>query len=68
MSKLTIFLRKKRIENNMTIEDISKKLNISSGSYSHKERGMSDFKVDELSKLKVILKINNEEIIENFFN
>lgn len=68
MSEITLYLKTKRLKENKLIEDMAKKLKITPASYSSKEKGITQFKVDELKIVKKFLKIDDSELIKYFFS
>lgn len=59
------FVRKKRLENGLSIEEVSNRLGYSSyQAYHRKENGQRELSVEDLVKLSKIL----NEPIENFFD
>lgn len=68
MNKITYFLKSKRMENNKQIKDVAYELGISAACYSTKERCIYKFDVDELKKIKSILNLKDEEIIDIFLS
>ena len=68
MNKTTLYLRQKRLEKELTIQNVADKLGISFGSYSHKERGITKFNIDEIKKLSKILTIPSDEIVSIFLS
>lgn len=66
MSEITLYLKTKRLKENKLIEDMAKKLKITPASYSSKENGRTQFKVDELKVVKKYLKIDDSDLIKYF--
>lgn len=66
MKNLTLYLRHKRLDKGMTIEDIAKSIGTTASTYSNKERGITQFKLDELKKMCVELDISNDELSKYF--
>lgn len=62
-----IELKVERVRNNLTQEELSKKLDISYSAYVSKEQGRSDFTREEIKNLKEILNLSDERLIEIFF-
>ncbi|MBC7766098.1 MAG: helix-turn-helix transcriptional regulator [Hyphomonadaceae bacterium] len=60
-------LKASRIRLGMTQKDVAKLIGIGETSYVHRENGKHDFSVMQLRKLKVALKLTNEQIINIFF-
>lgn len=63
----TLKLRALLIENNLTNEDMSKKLGISKQSFSMKINNKREFKTSEIYKLVCLLNITNSIDIMNIF-
>lgn len=57
-------LKKLRIEKRYTHQMLSSLLNISVASYSKREKGIIDFKIDEFENLSKILELSEIEILE----
>ena len=55
-------LKGKRVEQGLTQEYISKKLNIDKSAYARKENGQVQFRLDEVKKILEILNCNFEDI------
>jgi predicted transcriptional regulator len=55
-------------EKNITKEDLSKGLNMSYTSLQQRVKGRTDFKLGEIKKIKKILGLTNDQVIEIFFN
>ncbi len=66
MKDLTLYLRHKRLDEGKTIQDMAKLIGTSSSAYSYKERGITQFKLDELQKICFELKISNTDISDIF--
>ncbi len=60
-------LKSLRIKMGFTQKVIAKKLEMSESSYNKRENGLIPFSLDEIKKLKIILKLDNEDIIRIFF-
>lgn len=67
MKNITLYLRHKRLDKGITIEDMAKALGTTAGTYSNKERGITQFNVDELQKVCFTLDIDKSEIVDKFF-
>lgn len=64
----TLKLRALLVENNLTNEDIAKKLGISKQSFSMKINNKREFKVSEIYKLSLLLNLSNScDVITIFF-
>lgn len=63
----TLKLRALLIENNLTNEDMSKKLGISKQSFSMKINNKREFKTSEIYKLVCLLNLTNSVDIMNIF-
>ncbi len=64
----TLKLRALLIENNLTNEDIAKKLGISKQSFSMKINNKREFKASEINKLSLLLNLSNSaDVISIFF-
>ncbi len=64
----TLKLRALLVENNLTNEDIAKKLGISKQSFSMKINNKREFKASEINKLSALLNLSNScDIITIFF-
>ena len=64
----TLKLRALLVENNLTNEDIAKKLGISKQSFSMKINNKREFKASEINKLSVLLNLFNScDVITIFF-
>ena len=64
----TLKLRALLVENNLTNEDIAKKLGISKQSFSMKINNKREFKVSEINKLSLLLNLSNScDVITIFF-
>ncbi len=59
-------LKGKLAENNLTIEKVSKELDISANAFSCKLRNKKQFKIDEVKKLQEILFLTDEELLNIF--
>ncbi|HBG2132404.1 TPA: helix-turn-helix transcriptional regulator [Clostridioides difficile] len=57
-------LKKLRLEKRYTHKMLSSLLNMSVSSYSKREKGIIDFKIDEFENLSKILELNEIEILE----
>ncbi|HBE9444581.1 helix-turn-helix domain-containing protein [Clostridioides difficile] len=57
-------LKKLRIEKRYTHQMLSSLLNMSVASYSKREKGIIDFKIDEFENLSKILELSEIEILE----
>lgn len=66
MKHLTLYLRHKRLEKDMTIQDVAKAIGCSVSTYSNKERCKQQFNVNEIKSLAYALDISNEELVKNF--
>lgn len=55
-------LKGKRVEKGLTQEAISKLLNMEKATYTRKENGVSQFRLDEVKKLLEILDCKFEDI------
>lgn len=64
----TLELKSARIKRGLTQVDIAEKMNISSISYSLKERGKRDFTINEVSNIIKILNLSLLEINAIFFD
>lgn len=51
---------------NMSIKDLSKKVDISYNQLLRKINGISEFRPKEIKKIKEILKLSDQEILEIF--
>ena len=60
-------LKSLRIINDFTQKSLSAKLGMSESSYNKRENGILDFSVKEIKKLKIYLKLSDEDIIRIFF-
>ena len=64
----TLKLRALLVENNLTNEDIAKKLGISKQSFSMKINNKREFKASEINKLSALLNLSNScDVITIFF-
>ena len=63
----TLLLISKRNLKGFSQEQTAKLLNLSSVQYGKKERGEKDFKTSEIKKLRILLNLKDEEIINIFF-
>lgn len=63
----TLLLISKRNLKGFSQEQTAKLLNLSSVQYGKKERGEKDFKTSEIKKLRILLNLTDEEIINIFF-
>ncbi|HBG5344042.1 TPA: helix-turn-helix transcriptional regulator [Clostridioides difficile] len=57
-------LKELRIEKRYTHQMLSFRLNMSVASYSKREKGMIDFKIEEFENLSKILELSEIEILE----
>jgi putative transcriptional regulator len=64
----TLELKSARIKRGLTQVDIAEKMNISSITYSLKERGKRDFTINEVSNIIKILNLSLLEINAIFFD
>ncbi len=51
-----------RIIKGYTQSELAEMLGIKQNTYSYKERGVYDFSIDEIKKLKTILEVSYEEL------
>ncbi len=63
----TLLLISKRNLKGYSQEQTAKMLGLSSVQYGKKERGEQDFKTKEIKKLKILLDLTDQEIIDIFF-
>lgn len=63
----TLKLRALLLENNLTYEEVSKKLGISTQSFSMKINNKREFKISEVFKLLCFLNISNSADIMSIF-
>ena len=53
-----------RIIKGYTQSELAEMLGIKQNTYSYKERGVYDFSIDEIKKLKTILEVSYEELFD----
>lgn len=63
----TLLLVSKRKLKGYTQEQTAKLLSLSSVQYGKKERGEKTFDTEEIKKLKIILNLKDQEVIDIFF-
>lgn len=63
----TLLLISKRNLKGYSQEQTAKLLSLSSVQYGKKERGEKDFKTSEIKKLRILLDLSDQEVIEIFF-
>lgn len=61
-------LKAKRTLNGVSQELMASELNIHTPTYSLKENNKALFNLDEINKIKELLKLNGDEVLEIFFN
>lgn len=61
-------LKSLRIKNGFTQKALAREMGMSETSYSKRENGLIDFNVEEIRKLKSILKMTEDDIIRIFFS
>ncbi|SHH54064.1 Helix-turn-helix [Caloranaerobacter azorensis DSM 13643] len=61
-------LKSLRIKNGFTQKALAREMGMSETSYSKRENGLIDFTVEEIRKLKSILKMTEDDIIRIFFS
>ncbi|EQK42730.1 hypothetical protein ANS017_26070 [Paraclostridium bifermentans] len=59
-------LRILRAKYDLTQEALAQKLGVGKASYSRKENGKNPFSVDEVTKLKNIFSLTDEEVVKIF--
>ncbi|HFL3653924.1 TPA: helix-turn-helix domain-containing protein [Clostridioides difficile] len=57
-------LKKHRIEKKYTHQIISMRLNMASSTYSRKEKGIKDFKIEEFENISKELGLSDDEVLE----
>lgn len=57
-------LKEYRIEKKYTHQIISVCLNMASSTYSRKEKGTKDFKMEEFENISKVLELNDDEVLE----
>lgn len=55
-------LKGKRVEKGLTQKEISKQMNMEVATYTRKERGKTQFRLDEINKILTILDCKFEDI------
>jgi DNA-binding XRE family transcriptional regulator len=55
-------LKGKRVEKGLTQKEMSKLLNIETATYTRKENGLTQFRLDEINKILEILQCKFEDI------
>lgn len=68
MKDITLYLKHKRLDKSLTLENVAVKLGLTTCTYANKEKGICKFYIDELKKLCEILDISNDEMLNVFFN
>ncbi len=63
----TLLLISKRNLKGYSQEQTAKLLNLSSVQYGKKERGEKDFKTGEIKKLRILLNLSDQDILDIFF-
>lgn len=66
MKTATLYLRHKRLDKGLTIEDMAKAIGTTCSTYSCKERGKNQFTVAELSTVATKLDIPSDELLKVF--
>lgn len=61
-------LKAKRTLNGISQEVIASELNIHTPTYSLKENNKALFNLEEINRIKELLKLNGEEVLEIFFD
>lgn len=61
-------LKSKRVLLGYTQKEVANQLQIETSSYNKKENGKNDFSVREISTLKALFKLSDEEFIGIFFD
>lgn len=58
-------MKEYRVIKGLTQSEIAKMLGIKQNTYSYKERGIYDFSVKEIKKLKEILEVEYEQLFDD---
>lgn len=64
---MTKKIKMKRMLNDLTQKDMAGKLGVHIGTYSKKENGLIAWSIEDVKKLRKILNLSDEEIIDIFF-